>query len=314
MRRTYLWIGMSGASLLLGCRGTETAAPTPLVVKAPRLQTAADSLAFQNSTAYGQSASTMSTATVVTGLQLQIGDYLSVTVSSTDCSGDPETVTVGGVITGTVFSASCLTLPGTQKVIGPATAYGTVYFVATHPEYGAGPRGSVSGTEPDYSVGLNDGYGDTDYNDVILSVSLTSAPPSGACEAPPLLISPVVTDPFKAVDPLHPNPHMGRDYRAPTGTPVYAVEAGVVKHRALGVTSGNAIVVVGTTRISYYYHLQSFAVQLNQTVAAGDLLGYSDNTGHSNASHLHFEQHALGPIWKPNGKADRATVLEPCTF
>src|SRR5258705_7996686 len=106
MRRRYFWVVISGASLLFGCRGTEPAAPTPVVGKAARLQTAADSLAFQNSGSYGQSVSTMSTATVVTGLQLQMGDYLSVTVSSTDCSGDPETVTVGGVITGTVFSAS----------------------------------------------------------------------------------------------------------------------------------------------------------------------------------------------------------------
>jgi hypothetical protein len=313
MRRRHLWVLVGCTSLFFGCRGTEPTAPTPVVGKARRLQTAADSVAFQKSEAYGGS-STLSSAAVVTALQLQMGDYLLVTVSSTDCSGDPEQVTVGGVISGTVFSASCVTLPGMQKVIGPATAYGTVYFVASHPYYGGGPRGSVTGTEPDYSVGLNDGYGDTDYNDVVLSVSLTSPPASGACEAPPLHITPVVTDPFKAVDAFHPNPHMGRDYRAPTGTPVYSVEAGVVKHRARGTTSGNAIVVVGTTRNSYYYHLESFAVQINQTVAAGDLLGYSDNTGHSNVSHLHFEQHKLGPIWKPNGKADRATVLEPCTF
>jgi murein DD-endopeptidase MepM/ murein hydrolase activator NlpD len=49
-----------------------------------------------------------------------------------------------------------------------------------------------------------------------------------------------------------------------------------------------------STNISYvivYGHLQnmSVAVEYNQTVAAGDLLGLMGDTGHSDGTHLHFE-------------------------
>lgn len=152
MRRSMLLAVLPLGAFMSSCRGTESSAPASVAARTPTLLTAADSAAFQNSPSYGSAGSTFA-ASVVTTLQLQPGDWLLVTVTSTDCSGDPESVNVGGVISGLVFSGSCLILSGTQRVIGPATAYGTVYFTATHPTYGTGPRGQVTGTEPDIRWG-----------------------------------------------------------------------------------------------------------------------------------------------------------------
>lgn len=113
---------------------------------------------------------TASTAAAVTSISLLAGDSLLISVVSTDCSGNPETVTVYGVISSIVASSSCATLPGTVVKVGPATTNGTVSFKATHQSYGEGPSGQVSGFFPDFTVGMNDGYGDTDYNDVVISV------------------------------------------------------------------------------------------------------------------------------------------------
>lgn len=298
------------ALTLVGCRADQLG-PANQGALSRKLLTAADSAAFRASGAYGADA--FSSTTVVTTLQLYPGDWLLVTVTSTECSGNPETVNVGGVISGVVLAGSCPELPGTQKVIGPATAYGTVYFTATHQVYGTGPRGQVTGAEPDYSVGLNDGYGDTDFNDVILSVSLTPPPANGSCGSPVLGGSPPITTVFGAIDASHPKPHTGRDYGVPNGTPIYAPEPGTVKFSGSLGTAGIAVVLQGTTSNSYFYHMLSTAVTVNQVVAAGTVLGYSDNTGHSTGPHLHFEQHSPGPIWV-NGHAPRATAIEPCTF
>lgn len=112
-------------------------------------------------------------------IQLEAGDSILVSVQSTDCSGNPETVSVSGVISGVVVSGSCLTLPGTTVKLGPATVAGTVSFRASHHFYGQGPVGDVSGSFPAYVVGMNDGYGDTDYNDVIIDVQVIFyCPPS----------------------------------------------------------------------------------------------------------------------------------------
>jgi hypothetical protein len=59
--------------------------------------------------------------------------------------------------------------------MGPATVTGTIYFTATHQEYGEGARGDVVGSDGSYDVGMNDGYGDNDFNDVVISVRVICA-------------------------------------------------------------------------------------------------------------------------------------------
>lgn len=96
------------------------------------------------------------------------------------------------------------------------------------------------------------------------------------------------------------------DFAMPEGTPVLAARAGTVvrvvdhfsesgRDEALK-ARGNVVVIAhrdGT--VAQYGHLQrgGARVKRGQTVAAGDRIALSGNTGHSSRPHLHFE------VWKP---------------
>lgn len=160
---------LSLSSVLSSCDQTTSTVPetaSPRRVSASGM-TSADSVAFVAEFPGGSPA-----LATVTTISLEAGDSILVSVQSTDCSGNPETVNVYGVISGVVVSGSCLTLPGPTVQLGPAAVAGTVSFRATHQSYGQGPSGQVSGSFPYFTVGMNDGYGDTDYNDVIISVQV----------------------------------------------------------------------------------------------------------------------------------------------
>jgi murein DD-endopeptidase MepM/ murein hydrolase activator NlpD len=89
--------------------------------------------------------------------------------------------------------------------------------------------------------------------------------------------------------------HEGLDYGVPEGTPVYAPAPGVVGLAERLDVRGNAVTLDhGLGVCSGYWHLSRIAVKPGQTVQAGDLLGYSGNTGLSNGPHLHFEIRVRG--------------------
>lgn len=124
-----------------------------------------------DSTAKVSGATNGATTAAVSTISLFRGDQITVTVQSAECSGNPETANMLGVLSGLVASGACDGgLVGESSAFGPAGADGTISFTATHQEFGTGALGSVSGVYPDYTVGLNDGYGDTDFNDVVLFV------------------------------------------------------------------------------------------------------------------------------------------------
>lgn len=89
--------------------------------------------------------------------------------------------------------------------------------------------------------------------------------------------------------------HLGYDLQAKTGTPIYSVSSGVVlsaawTHPDHKKSWGRAIVILSPKNISIRYaHLRSFNVAQSQKVKAGDLIGYSDNSGRSEGPHLHIE-------------------------
>lgn len=143
------------------------------------------------------------------------------------------------------------------------------------------------------------------------SVTVTVA---RACTSPVLTQSVPIATQFGAVDATHPKPHLGRDYAANLGTPVYAPEAGTVVVAGPTGKAGIAVVVKSSTVNSYFFHLSSKSVSTGQTVAAGTLLGHVGNTGRSFGYHLHFEQHAPGPIWDKGGRPPRSTAIAPCVF
>ncbi len=84
--------------------------------------------------------------------------------------------------------------------------------------------------------------------------------------------------------------HNGIDLKANLGVPVYAVAEGVVKNAVEDSNSYGIYFTVDHGKFgTLYAHLSSYNVQVGQTVNAGDILGYTGQTGEVTAPHLHFE-------------------------
>jgi murein DD-endopeptidase MepM/ murein hydrolase activator NlpD len=94
--------------------------------------------------------------------------------------------------------------------------------------------------------------------------------------------------------------HTGIDYPAPTGTPVTAARAGVV--RTAGWLPGYGKVVElrhdqGVTTI--YAHLSRIMVDPGRAVARGTVVGLVGQTGDATGPHLHFEVRVRGAAVDP---------------
>jgi peptidoglycan LD-endopeptidase LytH len=94
--------------------------------------------------------------------------------------------------------------------------------------------------------------------------------------------------------------HEATDILAPTGTPVIAVDDGVIRKLFLSKPGGNTIYQFDPTQqYAYYYaHLDRYAENIREgsTVRQGDVIGYVGTTGNAgNTSHLHFTIFKLGP-------------------
>lgn len=98
-------------------------------------------------------------------------------------------------------------------------------------------------------------------------------------------------------------PHLGHDLMAATGTPVIAVESGIVEALGWNQYGGWRIGIrsFDSKRYYYYAHLRqnrpyAAGLSVGQTVKAGDVIGYVGRTGYSTkenvnnikVSHLHF--------------------------
>ena len=85
--------------------------------------------------------------------------------------------------------------------------------------------------------------------------------------------------------------HLGVDYAAPTGTPVWASASGRVVECARKPGSGNTVVIQhGNGLATRYYHLSRFApgMKVGRTVRQKEVIGYVGTTGLSTGPHLHF--------------------------
>jgi murein DD-endopeptidase MepM/ murein hydrolase activator NlpD len=85
--------------------------------------------------------------------------------------------------------------------------------------------------------------------------------------------------------------HLGVDYAAKTGTPVWSMAAGVVRKAAFERGFGNLVVVDHKNGLlSFYAHLHKFArgLKAGDVVEQKQLVGYVGSTGMSTGPHLHF--------------------------
>lgn len=96
--------------------------------------------------------------------------------------------------------------------------------------------------------------------------------------------------------------HTGRDFAAPTGTPVRAVASGRVVEAGWDGPYGRVVVLAhahahGT--LTRYAHLSSDAVSVGDRVEAGERIGRVGSTGNTTGSHLHLEVIVSGDLTDP---------------
>ncbi len=107
--------------------------------------------------------------------------------------------------------------------------------------------------------------------------------------------------------------HTGIDIRGGSGTPIHAVQSGVVATIENGGPYGlHTIVAHGDGVASFYAHQSRTAVRPGQQVAKGDVVGYVGSTGWVTGPHLHFEIHVNGVPHNPMGWYGQAKTAIRC--
>lgn len=97
--------------------------------------------------------------------------------------------------------------------------------------------------------------------------------------------------------------HTGVDYAVPSGTPVRAAKAGVVKFAGNGANhswmtwkAGICVLLQHDDGLhTGYAHLSSVSVATGTRVRQGQIIGYSGDTGQTTGPHLHFEMLPASP-------------------
>lgn len=86
--------------------------------------------------------------------------------------------------------------------------------------------------------------------------------------------------------------HLGTDFGAPSGTPIYAAGAGLIEELGVKGAYGNYIRIrhTGETATAYA-HMSRYARGLRRgsRIDQGDVIGYVGSTGRSTGPHLHYE-------------------------
>lgn len=109
---------------------------------------------------------------------------------------------------------------------------------------------------------------------------------------PPLKGSLVVADDYgytRLIGNFTTMPHKGTDFEANMGTPVYAMNRGVVKFSDSLRNYGSTVIIDhGAGLQTVYMHLSKINVSLEQMVEKGDLIALSGDSGYASGPHLHL--------------------------
>jgi murein DD-endopeptidase MepM/ murein hydrolase activator NlpD len=97
--------------------------------------------------------------------------------------------------------------------------------------------------------------------------------------------------------------HRGIDVGAPQGTPILAVNDGIVAYSDNGVRGyGNLLVVVHDDgSVTFSAHCHAIYVFAGQRVRRGQVVGEVGETGLARGTHVHWEYHVFGKPEDPNG-------------
>jgi murein DD-endopeptidase MepM/ murein hydrolase activator NlpD len=98
------------------------------------------------------------------------------------------------------------------------------------------------------------------------------------------------------------SPHLGLDFRVPSGTPVAAMNDGTVLLARLLYFEGNFVVLDhGQGLLTLYLHLSEFKVKEGDQVKHGQVVGLSGGTGRATGPHLHVAVRWQGTYLDPAG-------------
>ena len=95
--------------------------------------------------------------------------------------------------------------------------------------------------------------------------------------------------------------HAGMDFKAPVGTEIASPLAGKVL-RANWNWSGNGNCIeieYADGTLAKFLHLSENKVKVGESVAAGQVIALSGNTGHSTAPHLHYQLNQGAKVLDP---------------
>lgn len=105
------------------------------------------------------------------------------------------------------------------------------------------------------------------------------------------LANATVTDPFGYIRQTgsYQIAHKGTDFRAPEGTPVFAMNRGVVRLARNFRVYGKTIVVDhGLGVMTLFMHLSKINVNVGELVEQGQIIGLAGESGYAEAPHLHM--------------------------
>lgn len=104
--------------------------------------------------------------------------------------------------------------------------------------------------------------------------------------------------------------HFGIDIAGESGSPVYAVDGGIVTKSYYSGTYGHVVFVKHENSFeTVYAHLKKRLVNEGQAVRQGDKIGEMGSTGRSSGVHLHFEVHENEWTIKKENAIDPSLVL-----
>ena len=96
------------------------------------------------------------------------------------------------------------------------------------------------------------------------------------------------------------SPHLGLDFRVPSGTPVAAMNDGTVLLARPLYFEGNFVVLDhGQGLLTLYLHLSEFKVKEGDQVKRGQIVGLSGGTGRATGPHLHVAVRWQGTYLDP---------------
>ena len=92
--------------------------------------------------------------------------------------------------------------------------------------------------------------------------------------------------------------HLGIDLGGKRGTPIYAIEDGVIDRTKLQSNGALQIVMKGRSGSKFYYgHMDTVLIKNGQRVKSGHVIGLMGDTGSPGSVHLHFE------YWRSGGES-----------